>query len=53
MYHIDPASYGSVFVLPKKLTEEDLILAPGAILKALLFAYAAAKPKKGSLKKEK
>ena len=42
MYHIDPAVYGSVFVLPKRLAETDLILAPGACLKALLFAFAHA-----------
>lgn len=42
MYRIDPASYGSVFVLPKKLAESDLLLAPGAFLKVLLFCYARA-----------
>lgn len=41
MYYIDPASYGSVFVLPKSITD-DLILASGAYLKALLFAFANA-----------
>ena len=42
MYLIDPAVYGSVFVLPRRLAENDLILAPGACLKALVFAFAHA-----------
>ena len=39
MYYIDPASYGSVFVLPRSITD-DLILASGAYLKVLLLAFA-------------
>lgn len=39
MFHIDPASYGSVFVLPRRLIENDLLLASGNLLKVLLFAF--------------
>ena len=42
MYQIDPAAYGSVFVLPKRLVETDLLLASGNLLKVLLFAFANA-----------
>ena len=41
MFYIDPASYGSVFVLPKSITD-DLKLASGAYLKVLLLAFARA-----------
>ena len=42
MYQIDPAAYGSVFVLPRDLAANDLPLTSGAFLKVLVFAFANA-----------
>ena len=41
-YKIDPGAYGSVFVLPRSLAENDLILASGAFLKTLVWVFAHA-----------